>query len=69
MTKLLEKAMNRVSKLPDKAQDEIAQIIINEIESEKKWDLKFAKTQGLLEGMALTALSENRAGKTRDLKV
>ena len=69
MTKLLERALNKISKLPGHAQDEIAQIIINEIESEKGWDEKFGKSQGLLEKMAIRAISENRTGKTRALKI
>lgn len=68
MTKLLEKALNRVAKLSDSAQDEIAQIIINEIESEKKWDVKFAKSPSLLEKMAMVALTEHRSGKSRAMK-
>jgi len=69
MTKLLEKALSRVAKLSDSAQDEIAQLIINEIESEKKWDARFAKSQSKLEKMAMVALAEHRSGKTRALKV
>ena len=69
MTKLLEKALSRVAKLPDSAQDEIAQIILNEIESEKKWDARFAKSQSNLEKMAMVALAEHRSGKSRVLKV
>ena len=69
MTKLLEKALSRVAKLSDSAQDEIAQIIINEIESEKKWDVMFSKSQALLEKMAISALAEHRSGKSRALKV
>lgn len=69
MTKLLEKALSRVAKLPDSAQDEIAQIIINEIESEKKWDARFAKSQSNLEKLAMAALAEHRSGKTRALKI
>ena len=69
MTKLLEKALSRVAKLSDSAQDEIAQIIINEMESEKKWDVKFSKSQALLEKMAISALAEHRSGKSRALKV
>ena len=68
MTKLLEKALNRVAKLSDSAQDQIAQIIINEIESEKKWDVKFAKSPSLLEKMAMAALTEHRSGKSRAMK-
>jgi hypothetical protein len=69
MTKLLEKALSRVAKLSDSAQDEIAQIIINEIESEKKWDVKFAKSPSLLEKMAMVALKEHRSGKSRAMKI
>jgi len=69
MTKLLEKALSRVAKLSDSAQDEIAQLIINEIESEKKWDARFSKSQSKLEKMAMVALAEHRSGKTRALKV
>lgn len=69
MTKLLVKALNRVAKLSDSAQDEIAQIIINEIESEKKWDVKFAKSPSLLEKMAMVALTEHRSGKSRAMKI
>lgn len=69
MTKLLEKAMGRVNKLSDSAQDEIAQIIINELESERAWDRKFAQSQSVLERLAIDAIIENRTGKTRDLKI
>ena len=69
MTKLLEKALSRVAKLSDSAQDEIAQIIINEIESEKKWDVIFAKSPLLLEKMAMVALTEHRSGKSRAMKI
>lgn len=69
MTKLLEKALSRVAKLSDSAQDEIAQLIINEIESEnesgKKWDVRFVKSQSKLELMAMAALAEHRSGKSR----
>ena len=68
MTKLLEKALSQVAKLSDSAQDEIAQIIINEIEAEKKWDAKYAKSQSLLEKMAMAALTEHRSGKSRAMK-
>ena len=69
MTKLLERALNKISRLPGHVQDEIAQIIINEIESERKWDASFAKSQGFLEKLAVQAIAENRAGKTRALKI
>ena len=45
MTKLLEKAFNRASKLPDSSQDAIAAIILEELEDEKKWETFFANSQ------------------------
>jgi hypothetical protein len=67
MTKLLEKALSRVVKSPDpdSRQDEIAQIIINESESEKKWEVTFSRSQSLLKKMAISALAEQRTGKFR----
>jgi hypothetical protein len=57
-----------VSKLPDRAQDEIAQIILDELASDRRGDVSFAHSQGLHGNMAVQALSEHRAGKTRTLK-
>jgi hypothetical protein len=69
MTKLMEKALSKINKLPVHEQDELAQIILDEIESEKQWDSKFAKSQSTLEKMAIQAITEHRSGKTRALKI
>lgn len=67
MTKLLEKAVEEVSKLSDKEQNEIAQIIFEEIKDENLWDNNFAKSQDLLSKLADEAADENTANKTKDL--
>ena len=42
MTKLLEKALAEVSKLPKKEQDALATWILEELASEQRWERAFA---------------------------
>ena len=67
MTKLLEKALAEIQKLSEQDQDSIAQIILEEIEEEKKWDAAFARSSDLLERLAAEAEEEDRAGLTEEL--
>ncbi len=64
MTKLLEKAFKKSSNLPDSIQNLLAQQILDEIESELKWDNLFIESQDILESMAEEAVSNYKAGKT-----
>ena len=68
MTKLLEKAFARASKLPASDQDAIASLILDELESERKWQQLFASSPDLLAAMAKEAIDEHRAGKTKPLE-
>lgn len=68
MTELLEKAFAEASKLPEKDQDAIAEIILAELESEERWNNLFSKSQDLLAELAEEALAEHRAGKTQPIK-
>ena len=68
MTKLLEKAFAKVSKLPAKDQDAIAEIVLAEIASEQRWSELFSNSQGLLAEFAEEALAEHKAGKTQLLE-
>lgn len=67
MTQLLEKAVATVSALPDSEQDALASVLLNEVESERRWDQLFASSQDLLGLMARKALEEYRAGETAPL--
>ena len=67
MTKLLEKAVTEVKKLPDPEQDAIAELILEEIKDEALWDKAFEKSQDALAKLAAEAIAEDRAGKTKDL--
>lgn len=65
MTQLLEKAISKASKLPEKEQDALAVIVLAEIESEERWTETLAKSQDLLAELAGEARAEHAAGKTK----
>ncbi|MGI0482745.1 hypothetical protein ACN4EE_18415 [Geminocystis sp. CENA526] len=65
MTELLEKAFAQVSELPEKEQNEIASLILEEIADEQKWQKSFADSTTQLEILAQEALKEYKLGKTR----
>lgn len=67
MTKLLEKALQEVEKLPASEQDAVAAILLEELASEKRWAESFDKSQGQLAKLAEQALAEYNAGRTKPL--
>ena len=67
MTKLLKKAFAEVSSLPPAEQDAVANWLLAELASERRWDEAFASSQSALERLADEALGDHRAGRTRKL--
>ena len=67
MTELLKKAFEAVSALPPERQNALAQMILAEIEDERRWAEAFAGSQDKLAAMAAEAIAEHRAGKTRPM--
>lgn len=67
MTKLLDKALSEVAKLPASEQDAVAALVLEELASEKRWSLSFAKSQDLLAKLAEEALQEYASGRTKPL--
>jgi len=65
MTKRLEEAFAKASKLPEKEQDSLAAWLMEELEDERAWEEKFAKSHDVLARLAEETLAEHRAGKTR----
>lgn len=65
MTRLLEKAVEQLKKLPNKEQDELAKFILDEI----NWDYSFDKSQEKLSQLAKEALAEYKTGKTKPLNL
>ena len=67
MTARLEQAFAEVSKLPPKEQDALADWLLAELESERRWEKLFADSQDVLSELAAEALSEHRSGQTQGL--
>lgn len=60
MTELLKKAINEAEALPEDEQDSFAQIILDEIHSEQKWDKLFEMTSDKLEAFAQEVRQQTR---------
>ena len=67
MSKLLEKAIAEASKLPESEQEAFGAWMLAELESERRWDNLFARSQDLLSRMADEAHREYRGGLTEPL--
>lgn len=65
MTSLLTEAFNKAQNLPVHLQDELAQQLMEDIESELQWQHTLSQPQSpLLDELARKALSDSREGKT-----
>jgi len=69
MTQLLQQALAEVQKLPQAEQDAIAELILEELADERRWDETFANSQDQLERLADKALDDIRAGRTREMGI
>ena len=67
MTSLLAKAFEIASKRPILEQNILARTILDEIESENKWDELFAESEDVLAQLAAEALREEKDGTTTEL--
>ena len=67
MTQALTSAVVEAVKLPPDEQDVLAAILLEEIASEQRWSQSFTNSQDVLESLALEALAEFKAGKTKPL--
>ncbi len=67
MTKLLDKAISEVAKLPASEQDAVAVLVLEELASERRWSSSFAKSQDQLAKLAEEALAEYASGQTKPL--
>ena len=67
MTKLLERVLEQVARLPAEEQDAVAAIVLDELASEERWAASFAKSQDQLAKLAQEALADYKAGRTKPL--
>jgi len=69
MTKLLEKAFEEASKLPELEQNVLAKRLLDELAAEKKWEKAFGGSEDILSNLADEAIEEHRQGKTKPLDI
>lgn len=69
MTQLLKKAFQEASKLPVVDQNALAKWLIQELESEKKWEIIFAESEDVLDRLADEAIKAYKRGKTKPLDI
>lgn len=67
MTELLKKAFEKASQLPYEEQDRFGAWMLEELDSDKRWDELFARSPELLEKLAAEAIAEDDAGLTEPL--
>ena len=67
MSRLLEKALQKVSALPPNEQDAIASQILASLADEEAWKKRFIEKRGLIRRMAREALEEDEKGETLPL--
>ena len=67
MGTLLDKAFEEAAKLPQKEQEALAQWLLEELSSERRWSEKLAGSQKQLAELANEALAEHGEGRTQDL--
>jgi hypothetical protein len=67
MGRLLKKVIEETAKLSESEQEAFAAFMLAELESERRWDELFARSQDVLARMAEEARREYRAGRTEPL--
>jgi hypothetical protein len=67
MSRLLEKALERVGALPEDEQDAIASQILASLTDEEAWKARFAEKRDVIRRMAREALEEDAEGDTLPL--
>lgn len=65
MTKLLQKAFKKVSKLPEAEQNVIAKWLLDELESERNWQKRFIESEDVLTNLAKETVSEYKRENTQ----
>jgi hypothetical protein len=63
-TPLLERAIALASDLPEEEQDEIARIMLDQLDGDARWDALFEATGDKLEILASRAAADYHAGRT-----
>lgn len=67
MSELMEKAIQKFKQLPEQDQESIASIILQEIDSEHRWEELVGRPEsvGVLARLAAEAIADARASRAR----
>lgn len=69
MTRLLEKVLTEVYKLPPEKQNTIAAMILEELEDERLWDKAFAESQDKLSQLARKVRADIKADSVKKMGI
>jgi hypothetical protein len=69
MTTLLKQAFEEATKLPDVEQNALAKWLLDELESEKRWEQSFSESEDVLEKLADEALAAKKLGRATPLNL
>lgn len=69
MTRLLEKVLTEVYKLPAERQDTIAAVILEELEDKRLWDKAFAESQDKLAKLARKVQADIKADRIKEMGI
>ena len=67
MSKVLEEAIAKLAELPEEDQDSIASWLLEDLESERRWEAIFSESGSALARLADEALNEHASGFTKEL--
>jgi hypothetical protein len=67
LTKLLKRAFDKASNLPESDQDWLAEWLLDELASNERWRTTLARSSDRLSQLATEALDEHRAARTHEL--
>ena len=65
MSNTLAKAIELAKRLPEKDQEVLGALLLEEMRSEKRWTKLFRESQDQLSNLADEALAEHRSGVTK----
>ena len=69
MTRLLDKAIAEMNKLPTEKQNAIAQIVLDELNDEHLWDQAFGASQDKLAKLAGKVRQDIQAGRVKHMGI
>jgi hypothetical protein len=67
MTRLMEKAIERLKALPEGQQDPLAHFLLFELEEDERWASSTQANRGKLEKLVRDVLADDAAGRTQPL--